>query len=111
MKNAHFNDAKIKVHEMIFGALLQDQTQTAMTKELELRTIGDPGAITSQVRNAVSQEDSKIPVTGVQTLRHQVEGSFHEERVAAQLVSLLGGIALFLVCIGLYGVTAQGVAR
>jgi predicted permease len=111
LKDVHFNDAKTKVREMIFRALLQDQTQTAMTAELELRTIGDPGAITSQVRNAVSQEDSKIPVTGVQTLRHQVEGSFAEERVAAQLVSLLGGLALFLACIGLYGVTTQGVAR
>jgi ABC-type antimicrobial peptide transport system permease subunit len=96
---------------MIFRALLQDQTQTAMTAELELRTIGDPGAITSQLRNAVSEEDSKIPVTGVQTLRHQVQGSFDEERVAARLVSFLGGLALFLACIGLYGVTAQGVAR
>jgi ABC-type antimicrobial peptide transport system permease subunit len=111
LENAHFNDAKTKVHEMIFRALLQDQTQTAMTAELELRTIGDPGAITSQVRNAVSQEDSKIPVTGAQTLRHQVEASFEEERVAAQLVSFLGGIALFLACIGLYGVTTQGVVR
>jgi predicted permease len=111
LKNVHFNDAKTKVREMIFLALLQDQTQTAMTAELELRTIGDPGAITSQVRNAVSQEDSKIPVTGVQTLRNQVEGSFDEERGAARLVSFLSGIALFLACIGLYGVTAQGVAR
>jgi predicted permease len=111
LKNVHFNDAKSKVREMIFCALLQDQTQSAMTAELELRTIGDPGAITSQVRDVVSQEDSKIPVTGVQTLRHQVEGSFDEERVAARLVSFLGGIALFLACVGLYGVTAHGVAR
>jgi predicted permease len=111
LKNVHFNDAKSKVREMIFCALLQDQTQSAMTAELELRTIGDPGAITLQVRDVVSQEDSKIPVTGVQTLRHQVEGSFDEERVAARLVSFLGGIALFLACVGLYGVTAHGVAR
>jgi predicted permease len=111
LKNVHFDDAKTKVRDMIFRALLQDHTQTAMTAELELRTIGDPGAITSQLRTAVSEENSKIPVTGVQTLRHQVEGSFDEERLAAQLVSFLGGLALFLACIGLYGVTAQGVAR
>jgi macrolide transport system ATP-binding/permease protein len=111
LKNVEFNDAKAKVREMIFCAILQDQTQSAMTAELELRTIGDPGAISSQVRNVVSEEDSKIPVTGVQTLRHQVEGSFDEERVAARLVSFLGGLALFLACIGLYGVTTQGVVR
>jgi predicted permease len=111
LKNVQFNDAKTKVREMIFRALLQDQSQSAMTAELELRTKGDPGAITSQVRSAVSQEDTKIPVTGMQTLRHQVEGSFDEERIAARLVGFFGGVALFLACIGLYGVTAQGVAR
>ena len=111
LKNALFEDAKTKVRDMIFRALLQDQTQSAMTAELELRTIGDPGGITSQVRNAVSQEDSKIPVTGVQALRHQVEESFSEERLAARLVSFFGAIALFLACVGLYGVTAQNVAR
>jgi predicted permease len=111
LKNALFEDAKTKVRDMIFCALLQDQTQSAMTAELELRTIGDPGGIISQVRDAVSQEDSKIPVTGVQALRHQVEESFSEERLAARLVSFFGGVALFLACIGLYGVTAQNVAR
>lgn len=111
LQNALFEDAKTKVRDMIFLALLQDQTQSAMTAELELRTIGDPGAITSQVRHAVSAESSKIPVTGVQALRHQVEESFSEERLATRLVSFFGGIALFLACIGLYGVTAQNVAR
>ena len=54
LKNALFEDAKTKVRDMIFRTLLQDQTQSAMTAELELRTIGDPGAIISQVRHAVS---------------------------------------------------------
>jgi ABC-type antimicrobial peptide transport system permease subunit len=111
LKNALFEDAKTRVRDMIFRALLQDQTQSAMTADLELRTIGEPGGIISQVRHAVSQEDSKIPVTGVQALRHQVEETFSEERLATRLVSFFGGIALFLACIGLYGVTAQNVAR
>jgi macrolide transport system ATP-binding/permease protein len=111
LKDALFEDAKTKVRDMIFRALLQDQTQSAMTAELELRTVSDPGAMMSQVRHAVSQEDSRIPVTGVQALRHQVEESFSEERLATRLVSFFGGIALFLACIGLYGVTAQNVAR
>jgi predicted permease len=111
LKNALFEDAKTKVRDMIFLALLQDQTQSAMTAELELRTIVDPGAISSEVREAVRQEDSKLPVTGMQTLRYQVGESFNEERLAARLVSLFGGIALLLGCIGLYGLTAQGVAR
>jgi predicted permease len=111
LRNALFDDAKTKVRDMIFRALLQDQTQSAMAAELELRTMGDALTITSQVRGAVSQEDSKIPVTGVQTLRHQVEESFSQDRLAARLVGFFGSIALFLACIGLYGVTAQGVAR
>jgi len=47
----------------------------------------------------------------LQALRQQVEASLDEERLTARLVSFFGGIALFLACIGLYGVTAQGVLR
>jgi len=58
LRNVEFIDAETKVREMTRPALLQDQAQSAMAAELELRSIGDPGATISEVRNAVSQEDS-----------------------------------------------------
>ena len=59
----------------------------------------------------IAQEDSRLPITAVDTLHEQVDGTFKQQRLAARLVSFFGGLALLLACVGLYGVVAQGVAR
>ncbi len=41
----------------------------------------------------------------------QVSGNFRIERLLSRLTSLYGGLALILTALGLYGVTAYGVAR
>jgi predicted permease len=112
LKDAQFESADAKkVQETVFRALLQDQSQFALSVELETRTFGDPSAAVSAIRTAVSQVDSKLPVSGVQSLHDQVEGNFKQQKLAARLVSFFGGLALLLACVGLYGVVAQTVAR
>ncbi|HLW97446.1 MAG TPA: ABC transporter permease [Candidatus Acidoferrales bacterium] len=111
LKDAQFENVQKKIQETVFQALLQDQSQFALSAEVELRTARDPGGMASVVRTAIGQEDSKLPISGVQSLREQVEGNFNQERLAARLVSFFGGLALLLACLGLYGVVAQGVSR
>jgi predicted permease len=112
LKDAQFESADTKkVQETVFRALLQDQSQFALSVELETRTFGDPSAAVSAIRTSVSQVDSKIPVSGVQTLHDQVDATFKQQKLAARLVSFFGGLALLLACVGLYGVVAQTVAR
>jgi len=41
----------------------------------------------------------------------QVAHNFNQERLIARLTELFGALALILACVGLYGVTAYGVAR
>ncbi len=41
----------------------------------------------------------------------QVARNFNQERLIARLTELFGVLALILACVGLYGVTAYGVAR
>ena len=41
----------------------------------------------------------------------QVSGNFRIQRLLSRLTSLYGGLALILTALGLYGVTAYGVAR
>ena len=41
----------------------------------------------------------------------QVARNFDQERLIARLAELFGALALILACVGLYGVTAYGVAR
>jgi ABC-type antimicrobial peptide transport system permease subunit len=47
----------------------------------------------------------------VRTLSSQVNDSIASERMLAQISGFLGGLALVLVCIGLYGIMAYGVTR
>jgi predicted permease len=112
LKDAHFESAdEKKVQETVFPALLQDQSQFALSAEVEARTVGDPAAATTAVRAAIAQEDSRLPITGVRSLHEQVDETFTQQKLAARLVSFFGGLALLLACVGLYGVVAQGVAR
>jgi predicted permease len=112
LKDAQFdNSSTKKIQETMFLAILQDQSQFALSAEFEARTFGDPSAAVSAIRAAVTQIDAKLPVTGVQSLHDQVDGTFKQQKLAARLVSFFGGLALLLACVGLYGVVAQGVAR
>ena len=112
LKDAQFESAdEKKVQETAFLAILQDQTQFALSAEIEVRTAGDPSAAGSEIRTLIGQEDSRLPVTAVDTLHAQVDGTFKQQRLAARLVSFFGVLALLLACVGLYGVVAQGVAR
>lgn len=112
LKDAQFDSADDKkVQETAFLAILQDRTQFALSAELEVRTAGDTAAAASQIRGLIAQEDPRIPVTGVQTLHEQVDGTFTQQKLAARLVSFFGLLAVLLACVGLYGVAAQGVAR
>jgi predicted permease len=64
----------------------------------------------AQVRSAVTGVDPNIPVMKMQSLREQVAANFGQQRLIARLTSLFGILALVLASIGLYGVTAYGVA-
>jgi predicted permease len=78
---------------------------------IELRVAGRPESIEPTLRSVVSSIDPNLPITEVATLREQVSRNFNQERLMAQLTGLFGLLALVLACVGLYGVTAYGVAQ
>jgi predicted permease len=112
LKDAQFESASAKkIQETVFPSILQDQTQFALSAELEVRMAGDPQSAVTAIRGAVSQEDARIPISTVQSFRDQIAGTLKQQKLAARLVSFFGALALLLACVGLYGVVAQGVAR
>jgi predicted permease len=112
LKDAHFQSAdETKIQETVFPPLLQEQSQFALSAEVEARTAGDPAVATATIRAAIAQEDSRLPITGVRSLHEQIDSTFTQQKLASRLVSFFGGLALLLACVGLYGVVAQGVAR
>jgi predicted permease len=69
------------------------------------------GALEPLVARALAAADPNLTVINIRTLEEQVARSFDQQRAVASLAGLFGVIALLLAAIGLYGVTAYGVAR
>ena len=74
-----------------------------------------PGAnrqeIISRTRRAIAEIDSNILVNSVGSLEEQVDDSIATRSLIAQLSSFFGILAVFLACIGIYGLLSYSVAR
>jgi ABC-type antimicrobial peptide transport system permease subunit len=76
-----------------------------------VRTSLEPTAIAEQVRATIRELDVELPISNLRTQREQIDLSLQRERLFAQLAALLGGAALLLATIGLYGLLTYSVTR
>ena len=104
-------DTRKTAKPAVYRPILQIQDQSAYSVNIQIRTNGDPEAVTPPVRQMINQIDDKLPIFGVTTMKEQIAERHNQDRLSAQLVSFFGALALILACIGLYGVMAHGVAR
>jgi predicted permease len=74
---------------------------------LEVRATGDPALLADRVRATIRAAYPDLPIPGTRTLGAVVGSELTQDRLLAVLSSAFGLAALFLVCIGLYGVIAQ----
>jgi predicted permease len=74
-----------------------------------------PGAnrqeIVSRTRAAITETNPNILVNSVSSLEEQVGGSIATQSLIARLSSFFGIVAVFLACIGIYGLLSYSVAR
>ncbi len=68
-------------------------------------------ALLPPIRKAVAEVDANLPIRSVTTLSQRVDDSVVNRRAIAQLSAFFGVLALLLASIGIYGVTAYGIAR
>jgi ABC-type lipoprotein release transport system permease subunit len=76
-----------------------------------VRATGEPTAMAPAVREIVRDVDPRLPMYAVMPFTQQIATSLRRERLFAELATLLGGVAVLLSAIGLYGLLAYGVAR
>jgi putative ABC transport system permease protein len=76
-----------------------------------LRTAAEPAAVVTSVRARVAALDPELPLDEVRSLRRVVDDGMAFLRLAGLLLWVLGGVALALAALGVYGVVAQDVAR
>ncbi len=118
----HVNDIEVigVVKDAQFEALQEDpQTvdyypysqQVRYLNDVEVRYAGDFAAIASSVRRAIHDVDHNLRISNVTTLDEQVGRSIANQRLVAQLSTFFGLLAVFLSCIGIYGVMSYVVTR
>ena len=94
---------------MLYQPLMQDEW--ASTVVLHVRTREDPRRASDSVRAAIRALNPRLPVYDVTTLEDRRSLALGRDRTMAALSSSLGGIALLLTVIGIYGVIAYSVGR
>jgi predicted permease len=83
------------------------QLLDASLEKVQVRAEGDPARLAEQVRGALRSAHPALRITNVRTMTNQVEFSLRNERLLAMLATAFGATALFLVCLGLYGVISR----
>jgi predicted permease len=81
----------------------------AMT--VAVRSPARSGALRAAIETAMHEIDPSLPITGYKSQVEQIDQTIGRERVFARLLTVFGGFALLLACVGLHGVTSYSVAR
>ena len=71
----------------------------------------DPLALASPVRAAVASIDPKLSVANITSLDVLSQEAFAGQRTSTTVMSVLGGLALLLASVGVYGLMAYAVSR
>ncbi|HEX2444157.1 MAG TPA: ABC transporter permease [Vicinamibacterales bacterium] len=78
---------------------------------LMARTRGDAGRLVEEIRRELTSLEPNAPMLDSQTMEAQIAATLLPVRVGMWVVSAVGGVALLLAAVGLYGVIAYSVSR
>jgi putative ABC transport system permease protein len=81
------------------------------TMALIVRTSLAPEALTAAIRRELGAIDRDIPVYGMQTMKTYLANNTEQPRLSVMLLGGLGGLALLLAIIGIYGVVSYSVTQ
>ncbi|HEU4996741.1 MAG TPA: ABC transporter permease [Gemmatimonadaceae bacterium] len=82
------------------------------TPRMTLIVRGPPGApLVAPLRRMISQLDTNLPILSQRTLEENAALALFPQRLALYVAGSLGGVALLLALLGIYGVTAFSVAQ
>ena len=78
---------------------------------LQVRTAGDPVFLAGPVREAIRAIEPALAVWDMRPVSSHMEQAYFAQRLGANVLALMSGLALLLATVGLYGVMAHAVSR
>jgi putative ABC transport system permease protein len=78
---------------------------------LVVKTAGDPGVVSSEIRGLIRESDPEIPVSAFQTMQGIVMSSVAPRRFQTVLVLLFAGAAALLAGLGIYGIVSYSTSQ
>ncbi len=121
VENTAYQSATWNEHMMYFVPTLQrplsaepdsiDRDENMYAGAIVLKTSRPVPDMEESARKTLAGINPNLSVVRFQTFSAQIADQFSQARLLSGLTSLFGGLALLLATLGLYGVTAYGVAR
>ena len=111
VRDSFHDDLREKVARFIYIPYLQDTHAGVSSLTYYLRAVGNPVALTGNIRQTVHEMDSNVPLNEVRTVKSAIQQSIYGDRMVAWLGVAFGALAAALAAIGLYGLVSHTVAR
>jgi predicted permease len=106
--DSKYDGLRNNVEPTMFLSYLQIPVGSAT---VAVRSSVSPAALRLPIEAAMRDVDPSLPMTGYKSQVEQIDETIGRERVFTQLLTVFGGFALLLACVGLHGVTSYSVAR
>jgi predicted permease len=78
---------------------------------LAVRSPSDPALLTASIKRQIWMLDKDLPVFDVQTMQEVLDDNLGQRRFDSFLMSIFGGLAVVLACVGIYGALATTVVQ
>jgi len=78
---------------------------------LAVRSTSDPTLLTASIKRQIWTLDQDLPVYDVLTMQDVLDDNLGQRRFDSFLMSIFGGLAVALACVGIYGVLATTVVQ
>ena len=120
VEDTAYQSATWKDHRMYFVPVPQhpfgtdysiDKDENMYANAIVVKTTRPVPDMEELARHTLAEINPNLAVQHFQTFTAQIADQFTEERLLSRLTMLFGVLALLLASLGLYGVTAYGVAR
>jgi len=108
--NMMYYDLKVPVESTVFMPYRQASGYPGKLF-YEVRTASNPMALVPAVRKLLADSNANIPMGDIKTMAAQLNESIANERCFAILAMSLALLAVFLSCIGLFGLMAYHTAQ